>query len=367
MARKSQKNGGVSPSSALSSTRRKVTAQQIAEQAGVSRGTVDRVLYHRGGVHPDVQKRVEEIIAASEYRPNRAGKALVMRRPLRLGVMLNAVGNPFFDEVRRGMQEARTAYSDFPVLLEWREARGFDWAAQCRELDELAAAELDGLLITPLNHPAVVERLNALADRNIPVVTVNTDVDGCRRLSYVGCHYVDSGRVAAQMVGLLTHGEGRVLVAMGSASMMGHTQRVQGFQERLAEAFPRMQIVDTVETNDDDRQAAAQVARAMQVHPDTVALYVSAGGVVGCVEAARQAAASRPLQVVTCDLTEDIRRLLDEGQIQATIGQKPYRQGYESMKLLIEKLVFHQLPPPCLYMENEIHVAYKNAPQVVRG
>ena len=42
-----------------------VTAQQIAELAGVSRGTVDRALHRRGGVKPEIQRRVEEAVTQS--------------------------------------------------------------------------------------------------------------------------------------------------------------------------------------------------------------------------------------------------------------------------------------------------------------
>jgi len=337
---------------------KRITAKQIAELAGVSRGTVDRVLHHRGGVKLEVQEKIESIIASNGYQPNRAGKALVMRRPFRIAVMFNSVGNPFYDEVRRGVLEARAAYSDFTVELEWREARGYDLQEQCRQLDEVMESGVDGLLITPINHPEVVKRLQAFRTRNIPVVAVNTNVEGGSRFSYVGCHYESSGRVAAQMLGLLSRGQGNVLVAVGSKSVLGHNQRVTGFQERLAEAFPDMRVVDIVETNDDDVTAAINVREAIRKNPDIIGLYVAAAGAVGCVTTAREEMKDKELYVVTCDLTEDIRNFLDNGAVQATIGQKPYRQGYESTKALIETFLFGEELPQQIYMENEIHIAY---------
>ena len=56
-----------------------ITSQKIAELAGVSRGTGDRALNHRGGVKPQVQRRIEELARQHGYSPNRAGKALVTR------------------------------------------------------------------------------------------------------------------------------------------------------------------------------------------------------------------------------------------------------------------------------------------------
>ena len=54
-----------------------VTAQKIAEMAGVSRGTVDRALHNRGRVNPEVAARIRKIAAELGYKPNLVGQALV--------------------------------------------------------------------------------------------------------------------------------------------------------------------------------------------------------------------------------------------------------------------------------------------------
>ena len=51
-----------------------VTLKQIAELAGVSRGTVDRALYNRGRVNPEVAARIRAIADELGYQPNRAGR-----------------------------------------------------------------------------------------------------------------------------------------------------------------------------------------------------------------------------------------------------------------------------------------------------
>ena len=49
------------------------TLKEIADLAGVSRGTVDRVLNHRGSVNPKTAEKVMNIVQALDYQPNRAG------------------------------------------------------------------------------------------------------------------------------------------------------------------------------------------------------------------------------------------------------------------------------------------------------
>ena len=64
-----------------------VTLQQIAEAAGVSRGTVDRALNNRGRIRPEVEERIKRIAREMGYQPSRAGRALAMaKRKIRIGV-----------------------------------------------------------------------------------------------------------------------------------------------------------------------------------------------------------------------------------------------------------------------------------------
>ena len=80
-----------------------VTLQQIAEAAGVSRGTVDRALNNRGRIRPEVEERIKRIAREMGYQPSRAGRALAMaKRKIRIGVILQYMETPFMQQVLKG-------------------------------------------------------------------------------------------------------------------------------------------------------------------------------------------------------------------------------------------------------------------------
>lgn len=56
------------------------TIKDIAALAGVSRGTVDRVLNNRGSVNPATAEKINEIAKALDYKPNKAGLALAAQK-----------------------------------------------------------------------------------------------------------------------------------------------------------------------------------------------------------------------------------------------------------------------------------------------
>ena len=77
--------------------------KEIAELSGVSRGTVDRVLNHRGIVNAETERKVLEIAKLLDYQPNKAGIALAaQKKKLKIGVLLFGAGNPFFDRENMG-------------------------------------------------------------------------------------------------------------------------------------------------------------------------------------------------------------------------------------------------------------------------
>ena len=81
------------------------TIKEIAELAGVSRGTVDRVLNNRGSVRAKTAEKILEIAKALDYKPNKAGLTLAaQKRRLKLGVIIFENSNPFFDEVMKGVR-----------------------------------------------------------------------------------------------------------------------------------------------------------------------------------------------------------------------------------------------------------------------
>ena len=102
-----------------------ITITQIAKLAGVSRGTVDRVIHQRGRVAPEVEKRIRDIMDENDYHPNMLGRALaVSKTPLTIGMIMIEKGNPFFQLIHSGMKEAISQFRDYPILVYFRHING---------------------------------------------------------------------------------------------------------------------------------------------------------------------------------------------------------------------------------------------------
>ena len=333
-----------------------VTVKQIAELAGVSRGTVDRALNNRGNVKPEVERRIRKIAQELGYTPNRAGKALAyQRKSLRFGVVVNAEGNEFFDEVLRGVRAAIADYADFGIGLTVCVGKGYAVEQQLEQLEQLRQQKVSAVAVAPINVPEIAQKIDQLVEEGIPVLTLNSDIEGSRRICYVGCNYYQSGVTAGGLLRLVRPQGIRAGIVTGSVKMLGHNRRISGFADTV-KALPDSRVVDLVESLDDSEVAYRETLQMLQHHPEINTLYFAAAGTVGGIRAVEELGL-KDLTAISCDDTAPVRALVEEGCIQATVCQEPFRQGSSAMQILFETVV-NGTPPTeeFCYMDNIIRI-----------
>lgn len=317
------------------------TIKQIAQLAGVSRGTVDRVLNNRGKVNPHTEQKVREIAKAVDYSPNLAGKTLaVKKKQLKLGYILfsSTTSNPFFEDVVRGIEARAEELAEFGVTVEIRYAVIESPELQAKLIDELLELGIDGLVIVPINHPIVVKKIKSLADSGFPVVTANSDIPECGRIAYVGSNYYKSGETSAGLMKLITSGEINVGIIIGSPLVLCHSERMSGFTDYVEKHFPNIHIVDKAVNNDDDLDSFSVTKSMLENHPEINALFMAAAGVYGACRAVKALGLAGKLTIICCDTVATTCELVREGVVAATIAQQPFTQGAKPLDILFDYL-----------------------------
>lgn len=319
------------------------TIKEIATLAGVSRGTVDRVLNHRGDVNPKTEEKILRIIRDLDYKPNKAGIVLAaQKKNLKLGVVLLGVGNPFFDDVLLGVHEKEQELAGYNCSVLVRQTE-YSLQQQLDAIDSLLAEGIGGLAISPYNDGAVREKINSLFEQGIPVVTLNTDIENSSRIAYVGSNFYRSGEAAAGLMRLMTRDEVRVGIVSGSRDILCHTERIAGFSH-VVESYPNIRIADIVNNNDDDTVSCELTKKLLTDHPEINAFYFTAGGVYGGCQAIEASGRISDMTVITNDMVPTTREYMQKGLIAATICQQPFQQGSQPLALLFTYLTTGEMP-----------------------
>lgn len=339
-----------------------ITLKHVAAKANVSRGTVDRVLNNRGNVKCETELRVRQALEDLGYQPNRAGKGLAaVRKSVRLGIILASEGNRFFDDVLDGIADAADMLRDYNVQTVIRTARGYDVDQQLRLIKDLRDNQVNGIAIAPINDSRVCAAIDDTVRAGIRVITLNQDIWGSMRSCYIGSDYIKSGEIAAGILHLICGDKpAKVGIITGSSQMMGHNQRIFGFEKILRSRYENFEICQIIENNDDDEISYDVTTQMLQHSPGINCFYFAAAGVTGGVRAILETCKSKPT-VVACDTTKEITELVKKGSIQASVGQQPYEQGYRAINTLFDMIANETMPKSeFMYVKNEIYIAESN-------
>ncbi len=338
------------------------TIQQIAEMAGVSRGTVDRALNHRGRVNRDVARHIEQIaddigyVTMSEKKEMASTVSGVEKT---IGVVTRLIRSPFMSPVREGIEDARSDLSrqGFKVII--REITDVDEEEQARVIDELAGEDIDALAIMPVESEAVRQSINRLiAERDIPVFTFNSDIVGTERMCFVGLDNRKSGCVAAGLMGLMTHSRGQVIGVTGDFSNSVGIQRIDGFVETLKNDFPEMEMVGVQCSHDSAEEVEQIILNAMAIYPGLNGIFLASGGQDGVRQAFKKLELETRPYVIVYDLTQENIGLLKDGTADFLIDQEGYWQGYTAVSMLADKLRWNK-DPEQEYVYSEINIKTK--------
>lgn len=327
---------------------KKPTIQMIADLAGVSRGTVDRVLNNRSYVKEEVRERVLRIADEQGYVSPRQIHLREQegRAPLCLGVLLPSwgFGHQFLDEVRRGIDEARAELEDANVEILMRQCTTELPEEAVRLLRELKERGVQGLAVCALKDHLIERELNELRESGISIVTFNTDLPASNRDLFVGEDIRQSGRLAAEMMSKCIRPGEQILIALGNRKFDGHRMRMEGFEERMLElGFPREDMF-SAETFNDYATTLHEVSEAIRLHPDLRGIYMANLSVTACAEVIRAYNMKGRIHVICHDINDGIRQLLREGYIDFTIPQDFVRQGREPLIWLTYHLRGKNLP-----------------------
>lgn len=224
------------------------TIKEIALKAGVSIGTVDRVLHNRGMVNAQTKERVEAVMRELNYRPNQAAQGLAARKKkLRISFFLpNIQHHPFFEKVAHAAEKKAKELEQYGVQVSFYQIHGYDDLTLLGEpgyRDMLP--EQDGVVMMGIDIPQITSYLEQAGSLKIPVVFYNTYIPECEFLAYVGCDYGQAGRLAAGLGALAGGEDARVCIySEGLKTISSHEERVDGFCREVAGRYPAMKILD---------------------------------------------------------------------------------------------------------------------------
>lgn len=289
--------------------------QEIADQAGLSQATVDRVLNARAGVRASTADQVRRAV---EELDRQRDQVQLGGRTFRVDLVMHAPAR-FSSSVRSALEAELPGLRPAVIRSRFHLREEGPTAELVQVLDEVARRGSAGVLLKAPDHPAVVEAVVRLHEQGIPVVTLVTDLPLSPRVAYVGIDNRAAGATAAYLVAHMSQDPATpVLVTLSSSSFRGEEERESGFRSAMRTLAPDRTVVEVSETDGLDASMFAAVARVLELHPDLGAVYSIGGGNTATLDAFRQAGRA-PAPFVAHDLDGDNTTLLRRRAITAVL------------------------------------------------
>ena len=324
----------------------KIRIKDIAEQAGVSVGTVDRVLHNRGEVAEETKKKILEIAKANNYQPNLIARALTSKKQCIFATLLPTPSEEdiFWRRPLNGVSDAATELEQFQVKVEkffFEHYNEQDFIQQTEDILELEPA---GVVFPPIFKNESLEFIQKLEKKGIPYVFLESKIKECNYLAYVGSDGYHSGRVAANVVDFSTPLDGDILIvnlAKNLENVHHLNKRTQGFLSYFMDHGKNTGLKINIEIpTSKSTLIQEKLDDVLSKNKNIKAIFITGSKVYKIAEYLIKNKLEN-ISLVGFDPIEQNIKHLNNGTINYLIGQHPYQQGFKAVKKLFEHVMLH--------------------------
>ncbi len=280
-------------------------------------------------------------------------------------MVFKVLNNAFTPPLQAGCKAAQEALH---VTCTFMGPQEYDEAAEVQMAQDMIQRGVDGLAVSAGNPKAMARALELAKQRNIPVVTFDSDVLPPAyplRKTFIGTdNYQFGGELAKLTAQLKPHG-GTVCIQSGAPASLNLDDRIQGIRDRLAgvdKAHPVKRLSGQngwsepsgcpVYNNDSITLAAQQMFDVLTANPKLDAFVAVGGWAQYAPQAYRQAVnlqkdrvASKELAIVFGDNFAPQMPLLKAGLSDFNVGQRPYEMAYKAIEALNDLTDGKSVPP----------------------
>ena len=319
--------------------KKKHTIKDIAKAAGVSIGTVDRVLHKRGKVSEKALKAVTNALKEFDYKPNPIARTLKNNAIYSIKVLIpDPKKDPYWEPCMEGVNEIIGEFSAFDLEIETHCYDPSNPSSFSMIGEQLIQTEnLNAFLFVPLfekESNALLEKLDAL---QILSATFNSSLSSEHVDQHTGQDLYSSGRVGAKLVHSLINQHSKIAIvhideAFNNAIHM--KQKEQGFNSFFKEIGSFQIKTLTLNSN----EFGSKFPDFVEQFDSSDAFFVTTSKAYEVAKALKKE--GKKCSIVGYDLLVNNVTCLKTGEIDFLIHQSPKTQASLGLKGLIETLLF---------------------------
>jgi LacI family transcriptional regulator len=325
------------------------TIKDIAKEANVSAGTVDRVLHNRGGVSPKTEGKIKKILKQKNFKINMIASSLAMKKHLKIATLIPQFDhqNIFWKSPYSGIQKASQEVNAYGVENHVFTFDQFNPKSYLNAFKKLIKTEPDAVVMVPIFSKETSEIIEILNKSDIPYLFFNVDLKGFNKLCYIGQKSYDAGILAGKLSHLCISPGDELLVILTRKNLYDHEavhERVKGFVHYFKENTPKTKIHQLQFEQPDEVETGGEIINEfLTKNPNIKNIMVPSSRVSHVCKVIEQKKLSQ-IKLVGFDTTSQNIEALKKGIVTFLISQKSFNQGYKSITTITNYLVHKEMP-----------------------
>ena len=337
----------------------KIRIKDIAERAGVSVGTVDRVLHDRPNVSPKALAKVKKALEEMDYKPNMYASALAYNKSYTFFMLIpKHESEAYWEEVEEGAAAACERYRDFRVSLKVLYYNRFSTDTFARLMNDVLKQEPDGVVVVPSRIDVTQRYTDIMHNRSIPFILLDSFMPDLKPLAFFGQDSFSSGYFAARMMMLLMPKEKEIMVMKqmrgGNVASKQQENRETGFRHYMHDHFPKVVIHEVNLSLDEKRDQYDRILEKFFSEHPQVHHCITFNSKAHLVGEYLQKSNRRNIQIMGYDMVPKNAECVRQGSISCLIAQHGYMQGYSCVETLFNAIVLKKEVEPVNYMPIEL-------------
>ena len=337
-----------------------ITIKDIAKEANVSTGTVDRVLHNRGGVSTNTETKIRKILKQKKFKINLIASSLAMKKHQNLATLIpkHDTQNLFWKSPYSGIQKANQEVGAYGIENHIFLFDQFDPQSYLKAFRKLIKIKPDAVVMVPMfvkESNIIIEELN---DKKIPYLFLNANLKGYENLSYIGQKSFEAGVLSGKLSHLLCSEEKDefliILTRKNIHDYEANSERIKGFINYFNENSPQTVIHQLkFDQSDSNHKVRKEINDFLTQNPCVRAVMVPSSRVSNICKLIDSDLLSG-LKLIGFDTTPQNVEALNKGVVAFLISQKSFNQGYKAIKTIANYLVHKETPSDEIPMPLEI-------------
>lgn len=332
---------------------KRITIKEIAKKAGVSVGTVDRVLHNRGEVAEKTKKLVKQIAENGNYSTNVFARSLKLNKVYELAIILPE-DNEYWMTQRKGIEDAIEEYEPLGMNLNFYTFDRSNRDSFVQESNNAIASKPDGVILAPIISEEANQVCTLLRENKIPFVFVDSNLKSTNPLAFIGQDTVQSGYLAAKLLNIgFDEGHPAIIALYTDFDSLNKTinERISGFRRFYFEQGWEGDLIREVRipSGSDIKGVNEWLGSNGRLHlfiPNSRTYQI-----VGRLENSNYSGLTR---IIGYDKIQQNIDVLKASKADFIIHQNPYRQGALAVRALYKFLIVKDKVTPMQYMPLDV-------------